>query len=756
MKNNYIFISHSNKYDELVRNLCKDMESHGLDYLVGKHVSTSDDVLSSDTKQTIEQACAFIPVMGPDTIDSPQVLKETKYAIEVKDKVNNGYKVIPLILAGVKPIYLDKYFEKESFASNIQIGSGGISEAVSKIIAVMGKPLSDKRENSLFAGIESSLHRLSSEIREKIKPLGVFQGGGSISNVTNVLRLNETERDFLVKQLLDINLAKPMPYGFLRFHPALCPYLLKELDATTLDKCMARWSESLRQLSEFLYKQQSDDSKLADSLTLLELPNLIKSLEYVQSQAAPEVTLDRATLLEQLIAHLDKPDILAKVKEIKQEEEKKSTDWGPERFETLSTQVEKLLEIGNLPQALSVAQVLLDKCRKSGEGSYEGADYDTAMAYIQLGRVLRMGGAAENALQSISEAHKRFQQLSDQEGSDAAGKMASASLAKKGECLLELGRLDESATAYEESIQIAEALKSNKHIAVSKGQLGTIRLSQGRHEESLNAHNEAREIFEGLGDLHMVAVAYQHMGAVHEEIGQFEEAEQAFKQSLAITVQQKNLLDEAKNLGRLGGFYAKVERSEEAVDFLRRSAEKYVEINDIANEGRVRGNLTITLINLKRHKEAREEIQRAIECFKPYGHDVEPWRAWDKLREIELVGNNQEAAIQARNQSIQLYIAFRRDGGDDQNPGGKLCTLFKDAMEKQPPEDVRKHLNEVAKDPKIPAQGKLLVSKLQSILTGSREVELASDPNLDYIDAAELMFLLEKIERLESGSYSKT
>ena len=161
MKNNYIFISHSNKYDELVRNLCKDMENHGLDYLIGKHVSTSDDVLSSDTKQTIEQACAFIPVMGPDTIDSPQVLKETKYAIEVKDKVNNGYKVIPLILAGVKPIYLDKYFEKESFASNIQIGSGGISETVSKIIAVMGKQLSDKRESSLLDGIENSLRRLS-------------------------------------------------------------------------------------------------------------------------------------------------------------------------------------------------------------------------------------------------------------------------------------------------------------------------------------------------------------------------------------------------------------------------------------------------------------------------------------------------------------------------------------------------------------------------------------------------------------------
>jgi uncharacterized protein (UPF0147 family) len=68
-------------------------------------------------------------------------------------------------------------------------------------------------------------------------------------------------------------------------------------------------------------------------------------------------------------------------------------------------------------------------------------------------------------------------------------------------------------------------------------------------------------------------------------------------------------------------------------------------------------------------------------------------------------------------------------------------------MGSQPPDEVKKHLDEVAKDPKIPVQGKLLISKLQSILTGSRENELASDPNLDYIDAAEILFLLEKLEK---------
>ena len=747
MDNNYIFISHGKKYNELLITLRKGLEDQGLNTSVVPHDAAPGDELNPDTKQAIEQASAFVAVIGPETINSPQVLKEIEYALEVSVKKGDDYKVIPLLMAGIKPAELNKHFENKPVGSQIQIGTGGINDTVSQISDVLNKSLSDKRDSTLLAGIENSLRQLSPGIREKIKPLGVFQGGGSISNITNVLQLNDAERDQLVSELLEIKLAKPMAYGFLHFHPSLCPFLLNELDEATLDRSRGRWAECLRQLSEFLYKQQSEDSKLADELTLMELPNLVKSMEYVQAQKVPEVSLDRATLFEHLIAHLDKPEILAKVKAIQKEEKNRSSEWDPDRFETLRLQVEKYLEIGNLPQALSVAQVMLDKCLKSGDQIYDGADHDTAEAYVLLGRVLRMGGTSENALQAINEAIKRFEQIASRKDSASAGIMTSASLAKKGECLLDLGRLDESAAAFEECVRIADKFNSKKHAAIGKGQLGTVRLSQERYEDAIKAHNEAREIFESLGDLDMVAVAYQQTGAVHEEIGQFEEAEQSFKKSLAIAVEQKNLLDQAKNLGRLGSFYAKVGRTDEAVTSLQQSAEKYVEIKNMADEGRVRGNLSITLITLKRHKEARQEIQRAIECFKPYGHSVEPWRAWDKLREIELADDNQEAAAQAREQAIQLYLAFRRDGGEDQNPGARLCTLFDDAMGGQPPDEVKKHLDEVAKDPKIPDEGKLLISKLQFVLTGSREKKLASDPNLNYIDAAEILFLLEKLEK---------
>ena len=87
------------------------------------------------------------------------------------------------------------------------------------------------------------------------------------------------------------------------------------------------------------------------------------------------------------------------------------------------------------------------------------------------------------------------------------------------------------------------------------------------------------------------------------------------------------------------------------------------------------------------------------------------------------------------------------DGGEDQSPSARLCTLYEDALKQQKPEEIKKQLDEVASDPSIPESGKLLVSKLMAILAGSREVELASDAGLDYTDAAEILFLLERLEK---------
>jgi hypothetical protein len=131
-----------------------------------------------------------------------------------------------------------------------EFGVRSTTENLGRLMAELHKKYPDERERSLFASVELSLRRLSTGIREKIKPLGVFQGGADLFTLQQVLELTDSERDLLVKELQEIGLAEPMAYGFFRFHPALCPYLRQELQEQELSDSTARWAESMRQLSD--------------------------------------------------------------------------------------------------------------------------------------------------------------------------------------------------------------------------------------------------------------------------------------------------------------------------------------------------------------------------------------------------------------------------------------------------------------------------------------------------------------------------
>ncbi len=628
-----------------------------------------------------------------------------------------------------------------------EMGVERTTENIGRIMAALQEKYPDERERSLFASLELSLRRLHPGIREKIKPLGVFHGGAHIYPLRQVLELSKKDRDLLAVDLLKTGLVESMPYGFLRFHPALCPYLRREMDEETLAGSTARWAESMKQLSDLLYWQQSEDTQLSATLTLLELPNLMRLLEYVRGQGDAEATVNLAARLEQLIARLGRPRLLARIAAIRAEESKNLPDWSNTRFKSYRMQIERLLAGGNFPAALQEAQSLLDKSLSAGEEPYPEAAYNTAVAYVLFGRVLKKVGAAQAALEPIEEAYRRFQGLADRGNKDAA-RMVSAALAEKGDCLFFLGRLEEAAAAYEEGIQIDEKRKSFRDVAVGKGQLGTVRKNQKRYDNALKAYDEALKIFENLGEPASVATIHHQVGMTQQEAGRFEAAEHAYRQALSIRVQHNLKAEEGATLNQLGNLYDKMNRLEEAIVFYQQAADKSVEIGDRAKEGLRRNNLADTLIKLKRYDEARREILRAIECDKPYGHAAEPWTAWAIKCNLEKAQGNREAAEEARRQAIQLYLDYRRDGGENHNPGGRLCLAFLQAMQQDKKDEMAATLEKLASAPGTPPLFKKLVEKLQAMLGGSRDPGLAEDPELDYDDAAEIKYLLEKLGAL--------
>ena len=622
-------------------------------------------------------------------------------------------------------------------------GVQATTENLHQLMAELDKKYPGDRENSLYASVELSLRRLSPEVREQVKALSVFHGGASLSVLMQIMGIDVDTARSLASQLIEVGLAEHMGYGHLRLDPALPVYLLREMSETELEEGQSRWAEAMKELMTFLYRQQSKDAHLAARLTPLELPNLMALLAWALEKATPEEVVNVAQMVERLLSHLGRPQALSEATRVREQAAQQLGKWGQARYLTESADIDRLLERGELQRAYITAQNLLQRCLVAGEDAYASADYDIAMSYLRLGKVLNISGDAEAALLVLAEAQKRFQALADADDIQAEG-MVSTAISESGACLISLGRLDEAAAAYKESIKRAEKLDNTRSVAVRKGQLGTVRMLQHRYAESLEIHDEARRIFESLSEPGSVAVAWHQIGRVHREAGQLEQAERAFRQSLGISVQQKDLVGEALRLGELGNLYNDWGLLEEAVKCYSQAANIHIKLGDQRYEGIDHSNLAVTLIKLKHYDEARSELHRAIECKKPYGHAAQTWKTWGVLYHLEQVSGNKQTAAQARQQAIESYLAYRSDGGQSMNPGAQLCALAIRAIEQRDTTELEHDLTQLLEQD-VPPSAKVMTTKLQAILRGERNPEIADDPNLDYDDAVELILLLEKL-----------
>jgi tetratricopeptide (TPR) repeat protein len=609
-----------------------------------------------------------------------------------------------------------------------------------------------RREQSLFASVELSLRRLSATNRERVRVLGVFHGSVDLDVLRRMTGWEPAEVEGLAMELVGTGLATPNPYNHLALNPALCPYLKASLSEEELQALTAGWLEAMATYLRYLDQQQSQNTELAATLTLLELPNLFALLDRSQAVADPETTIERATYLYGLLQGLGKPRLLERVARVR---EAAAVALGEglshARFQASRTRIEQQLAAGQLREALAGAQQMLQQAQAAGEEAYAGAEYDLAVAYFLKGRVLETGGGAQQALPLLQEAGRRFEAIANSNDNKAAERMASTCLTEQGDCLLNLGRYKAAAAAYEESIRRGEQQGDLRGVAVRKGQLGSVRLQQRRYAEALEAYKEARDTFSRLNEPGTVAIAWHQIGIVHQKAGQPEAAEEAYNQSLANEVRLGNQAGQASTLVALGNLYADLlQRPEEAVAFYLRAAEIDREIGDLAKEGISQHNLARSFLKLQRFGEARLSIRRAIECDEPFGHAAEPWKTWANLADIETADGSSAAAADARHQAINAFLAYRRDGGENQSRSGRLALAIREALANGDPAETASLLQQLAADPQAASLLPFLTA-LQAITAGSRERSLAEDPGLTYDQAAEVLLLIEGLEAEVGG-----
>lgn len=604
------------------------------------------------------------------------------------------------------------------------------------------------REKSVFASVELSLRRMSSANRDKARVVGVFHGGVDLDMLRTMMQWEKDDVGSLAGELIETGLATPNRYNHLTLNPALCPYLRGRLENTEREALTARWVGAMRAYAGFLNQQESQNAEVAATLTVLELPNLFALLDLVQRAGDAEATIGLATSLYSLLQFAGKPRLLERVGQVRDAAAAALVDtWNHARFEAARTRIEQQRIGGRLREALDSAKQLLQRARTTGGQAYPDADYDLAAACFLLARVLKTAGGSDHALPLLDEARQRFEAVEKERASKAAEGMAVRCFSEQGECLWYLGRMDEAVEAYEENNRRAEKLGDARQVAVGKGQLGSIRSDQSRYAEALAAHAEARERFTQLDEPGSVAVSWHQTGMVYQAAGQPEAAEDAYRKSLAINVRLGNVPGQAGTLGQLGNLYGGVlDRAEEAATFFRQAADKYVEIGDSANEGRARNNVANTLRKLRRLDEARQEIRRAIECKEEFGHAGSVWNAWFILADIETDAGNPNVAAEAKRKAIACYLAYRRDGGENHNPAGRICLAVTQPLLAGDPAAAASLLEVLTVNTNA-ASLLSFIRALQAIVAGRRDRTLADAPDLHYTMTAEILFLLETLER---------
>ncbi len=620
--------------------------------------------------------------------------------------------------------------------------------ALVELMAEMARRFPGSREHSVYASVELSLRRLSPVNRDRARVLGVFHGVVDLDVLRVMMEWQETDVAALAAELIATGLATPDPYNHLTLNPALCPYLRGGLDAAERAALAARWAEALAAYVNYLEQQQSQKIEIAATLTVLELPNLFALLDQVQAAGDAEATIGLTTSLYLLLQNAGRPRLLARVAQVRDAAAAALGEtWNHARFEAQQNRNQQILDGGRLAEAFEGAQELLQRARAAGETAYPGADYDLARACFRLARVLKTAGGSEQALPLLDEARRRFEGIAKEQEDKAAERMASVCITEQGDCLRALGRLDDAAAAYEERIRRAEKLGDDRGVAVGKGQLGTVRLRQRRYGEALDAYAEARARFTALDEPGTVAVFWHQTGRAYQEAGQPEAAEDAYRKALALRVRLGDVAGQASTLLQLGNLYDRdLGRAEEAVMFFRQSADKCVEMRDVSHEGLVRSNLAITLRKLRRLDEARQEIRRAIECKAQFGHASTPWTSWAVLADIETDAGNATAAAAARQQALACYLAYRRDGGENHDDAGRDCFTATQALLAGDVAGAKTYLQEQAAAWEA-AGYSTFIPALQAIVAGSRDRALAAALDLHYQMAAELLILIETLER---------
>ncbi len=367
------------------------------------------------------------------------------------------------------------------------------------------------------------------------------------------------------EQLIAAALIEPEPipgvrWPYLRFHPTLGPLLWSELDAAVRERLGAAHRARYAVTARYLYHEDDRHPQQVRALVRLELPNLIQACHGALAAGEPGAVAfaDQLNLFLGLFGlGRESDDLLARVAAAARADD--PDDW----FLAESNRGERLRATGRIGEALGCFESILGRLGA-------GASYRRALTLGRIGRCLRAGGQPGPAAARQRESIAVLDRLGQ---TDQIRRQRGAALTDLADALMDAGDYAGARRAYEEGLEVMNALKDDRSQGVILGQLGTLDLREGRPAEAADRYRAALDLCQRLGEPAGEAIYWHQLGVVYQQTRQWDAAERHYRESARIEEQRGDLARAAVTWNNLAIVTANAGRTEAAEQWFLKAIE---------------------------------------------------------------------------------------------------------------------------------------------------------------------------------------
>ena len=604
------------------------------------------------------------------------------------------------------------------------------------------------------AALQSSIQSLPASLQKSLPKLAVLQEGGNLVVVSHVMRSESVES---AKEDMDAlvaaGLGEEKGYTYYRLAPELLEHLRATIGKDERQVAYQHWLAAMDQLLGFLYQQYFEDNVMATALATSERANLMAYLAEIAQ--APNLVNDNAPQVMELLKRMDTllkkqeaPSEKASLAQWMSKAEALQGDWSAVRFDLERQNVEQLLQQGSLEPASRAAQALLQQCHEAGSTAYVGANNDLALSNILLGRVMKAGGSGEQALTYLQQAQSLLEPTIDND--KTAGLYLVASLMEQGECLFTQGQLVPAEVSYSRAIEVAESVDDLRGSGVAQTQRASIYSAMSKPADALRGFESALEVFKQLDEVVLIVNVWHQIAMLHRVNQDFDGAKSALGSALWLLKTQENAPGIISSLFELGSLCEAQDDYAGAVDYYRQALQASKDSGDQYRQVASGNKLADALRQTGQIEEALKVLEAAGNLGQQFGHDAEPWKTWDILSRLETASDNPKGAMAARQRAIEAYVAYRVEGGQNNEGDGQLCAMVLQGIQTEQTRKVKEILSKLgANEAWQSTENQALLSVLNDFLQGKRELPLIENTALYYRHVAELMLLQDRLPSIK-------